>query len=346
MDGCSSPSAWRWLNSAQLTSERTSENLLARSTRTEETAGGQLLGYDIDPEKKGRMVPNEAENAGQPHLRQVFGTGLCPRRSRWLNKAGYRTKGFTDKTSGKVHKHINSRKQTVHWVLNNRAYLGGVGNQSDDEGQGSEEPARRNDTRQPRRSGPRLFPKKFAQVYSLMRQNGQIRKNSTAKVSQLHPARRGSMRDLRILAGRWLGDLEFGDLHFYYRHRGTERQKGASCPPYEAETLEKVTLGRLNYLAERQDIIAVIAEEATATWNSGSPKVMGLLGSASANSLAWPASWTSALKKVLELSDSKTIKELIEPHAEELKQQREKVSGGNRTAPEGLDELKGNGISD
>ena len=33
----------------------------------------------------------------------------------------------------------------------------------------------------------------------------------------------------------------------------------------------------------------------------------------------------------MELSDSKTIKELIEPHAEELKQQREKVSG-NRTA--------------
>ena len=264
----------------ELTSERTSENLLARSRRGLRN-GGQLLGYDIDPEKKGHMVPNEAEKT---LVNLIFDKylelGSVEEVTRWLNKAGYRTKGFTAKTSGKVHKPHKFTKQTVHWVLNNRAYLGEVEINRMMKAKDQKSLPEKKRYATAKAVWPAIVSEeKFAQVYSLMRQNGQIRKNSTAKVSHNY-----------ILRGvvqcgtceSWLedgsGTSKTGDLHFYYRHRGTERQKGCQLPSLRAETLEKVTLGRLNYLAERQDIIAVIAEEANRNLELEVPKVMGLLG--------------------------------------------------------------------
>ena len=168
----------------ELTSERTSENLLARSRRGLRN-GGQLLGYDIDPEKKGHMVPNEAEKT---LVNLIFDKylelGSVEEVTRWLNKAGYRTKGFTAKTSGKVHKPHKFTKQTVHWVLNNRAYLGEVEINRMMKAKDQKSLPEKKRYATAKAVWPAIVSEeKFAQVYSLMRQNGQIRKNSTAKVS-------------------------------------------------------------------------------------------------------------------------------------------------------------------
>ena len=107
------------------TSQRTREKL---QWRAEEGLwnGGQVLGYDIDPENKGVLKVNRAE---AKIVREIFETylklGAFRRTAQAINAKGYRSKVYE---SRRGHMHGNNKfiKQGVIHILSNPVYIGKV----------------------------------------------------------------------------------------------------------------------------------------------------------------------------------------------------------------------------
>lgn len=332
----------------ELTSERTSENLLARARRGLRN-GGQLLGYDNDPAKKGYMVPNEGE---AKLISLIFDKylelGSVELVARWLNKAGYRTKGYTAR-SGKVHTPHKFSPQVVHWILNNRAYLGQVEinrmNKTKDQASLPE--------KKKYSTVPAVWPAivddgKFNAVYRLMRQNGQVRKNVATKVIHNYILRgMAQCAACESYLEDGSGTSKSGKLHFYYRHRKGQKLQGCDLPSLRAESFEQVVLSRLSYLAERKDIIDAIAEETNRNLEQEVPRVMGLLGERKREFARLTREMEQCAQKVLDMNADglESLKEILVPKVDELKNQRGKVRGEIELLQKSLDELKGNVVS-
>jgi site-specific DNA recombinase len=105
------------------TSERTRANMLARAERGLWN-GGQLLGYDLDPEKKGYIIPNEKERA---IVNFCFDTylecGSVLKTCEIVNPKGYHTKEYATK-DGKLHPGKKFTYTPMLKLLTNLAYLG------------------------------------------------------------------------------------------------------------------------------------------------------------------------------------------------------------------------------
>lgn len=140
------------------------------------------------------------------------------------------------------------------------------------------------------------------------------------------------------------GTSKTGDLHFYYRHRSAGKRKDCQLPSLRADTLEKLVMGRLNYLAERKDIIADISEEASRNLELETPKVMKLLGERKREYARLAQELDQCAQKILEL-DNDSLKEVIVPKVAEIKIQRQKVGDDIALLQKSLDELKGNAVT-
>jgi site-specific DNA recombinase len=105
------------------TSERTRDAALARAERGLWN-GGQILGYDLNPDKKGHLIPNANErlvvNVGfDTYLK--CGSILVTLNA--MNERGYRTKEFTSRR-GKFHPGTPFNYTALQWMLTNCAYIG------------------------------------------------------------------------------------------------------------------------------------------------------------------------------------------------------------------------------
>ena len=105
------------------TSERNKDATLARAERGLWN-GGQILGYDLDPDKKGYLIPNEKEKA---IVRFTYNTylkyGSITKTAEQLNQHGYRTKEYTSRR-GKLHPVQKFGHTSTQRILSNYAYLG------------------------------------------------------------------------------------------------------------------------------------------------------------------------------------------------------------------------------
>lgn len=105
------------------TSERTRFNMLARSRRGL-WQGGYLLGYDLDKERKGYLIPNKEE---VKIVNFIFDTylqeGSVAVAARKTNERGYRSKGYTTSTK-RIIESKPFRYSSALNVLNNQAYIG------------------------------------------------------------------------------------------------------------------------------------------------------------------------------------------------------------------------------
>lgn len=105
------------------TSERTRANMLARAERGLWN-GGQLLGYDLDSDKKGYIIPNEKEKA---IVNFCFDTylecGSVLKTCEIVNLKGYHTKEYTTK-DGKFHSGKKFGYTPMLALLTNLAYIG------------------------------------------------------------------------------------------------------------------------------------------------------------------------------------------------------------------------------
>lgn len=105
------------------TSERTRESTFARAVRGLWN-GSQIIGYDLNPSKKGHILVNEKEKA---LVQYAFSTylqcGSILTTVKRLNEHGYRTKEYTSRRN----RFIPAKRfayTTVHHLLTNHAYIG------------------------------------------------------------------------------------------------------------------------------------------------------------------------------------------------------------------------------
>lgn len=105
------------------TSERNKDATLARADRGLWN-GGQILGYDLDPTKKGHLIVNEKEKA---IVNFAFDTylkcGGIIETARRLSEQCYRTKEYTSRRD-KFHPAREFFKSSVQFMLTNYAYIG------------------------------------------------------------------------------------------------------------------------------------------------------------------------------------------------------------------------------
>ena len=105
------------------TSERTRDAVVARAERGLWN-GGQLLGFDLDPDRKGYLIPNDAElQTVEFGMESYLELGSIKGTVRGMNRAGHRTKSYVSRR-GKVHPGQEFRFSTVQQMLKNPAYIG------------------------------------------------------------------------------------------------------------------------------------------------------------------------------------------------------------------------------
>jgi site-specific DNA recombinase len=105
------------------TSERNRDATLARAERGLWN-GGHLIGYDLDPNRKGYPIVNEKEKAlVQFAYKTYIECGSIWETVKRLNGQGYRTKAYTSRRG----KHTSPKEfsyTSVHRILNNYSYIG------------------------------------------------------------------------------------------------------------------------------------------------------------------------------------------------------------------------------
>ena len=105
------------------TSKRTKDATFARAERGLWN-GGQLLGYDLDPNRKGNLIPNEKEKvlvnfAYDTYLR----CGSILEAAKIMNGQGYRTKEYSSRRE-KFHPAERFSYSSIKLILTNHAYIG------------------------------------------------------------------------------------------------------------------------------------------------------------------------------------------------------------------------------
>ncbi len=105
------------------TSERTSDATLVRAERGLWN-GGRLLGDDLDPDRKGYLVPNEAETIAVNYALDAYlELGSLVQTAETVNRRGRRTKTYTSRRE--IHHAGREFKLTsIQALLKNPAYIG------------------------------------------------------------------------------------------------------------------------------------------------------------------------------------------------------------------------------
>ncbi len=105
------------------TADRTRDAMHARSERGLWN-GGQLLGYDLDPDRKGYLIPNEEESALVNFAFDTYvSRGSLRETVTTLNAGGYRTKAYNSRR-GQIHRGKEFSLTSVLYLLKNPAYIG------------------------------------------------------------------------------------------------------------------------------------------------------------------------------------------------------------------------------
>ena len=98
------------------TSERTSEATAARAERGLWN-GGQLVGYDLDANRKGHLIPNADEVALVNFACDTYlACGSIKETTRIVNERGYRTKAYGSRR-GKHHPGKSFNTSSIHFLL-------------------------------------------------------------------------------------------------------------------------------------------------------------------------------------------------------------------------------------
>jgi site-specific DNA recombinase len=217
----------------ELTSQRTSEAMADRAMRGLWN-GGQLLGYDLDPQRRGYLIPNSMEellvNLGFDTYLEL---GSIKETVDTLNRQGYRTKSYTSRR-GNHHPGSKFTVGSLQYVLKNEAYIG------------KKEVIQSTESGEVRVLVDAVWPpivteQKFQEVQQLMADNGQTHHSGASSVQHVytlsglvHCKRCGSKMDGESATGR------LKTKYFYYRcsNRGCALRVAA-------HEIEEATVDRL-----------------------------------------------------------------------------------------------------
>ena len=231
------------------TSERTSEKAAWRASKGLKN-GGQILGYDIDPEHPGipTVNPDEAQLVNLIYHTYLKGLGLR-RTAEAVNRKGYRTKAFTsrrDRTQGgKLFSDT-----AISRVLTNTFYIGKV----------------RHKTKQyDGQHDPIVTPELFERVQRKLHANGGKRSRPQERyLFTLDGLVRCGECDAHMTP--YFTYNHQGKLYPYYQctnrgHRGSDACSMANVP---AKPLEKVIADRLIQLSQQDCTVDHLVQTAMA----------------------------------------------------------------------------------
>lgn len=227
------------------TSERTSEATAARAERGLWN-GGRLLGYDLDANRKGHLVPNADELTLVNFAFDTYlASGSVVETMKTLNGRGYRTKVFTSRR-GVVHAGQPFIIQSVQYLLKNPAYIG-----------------KKVIKKGGRHLVDAIWPaivdeQRFERAQRLMAANARTRHNGVRPIRHayvlspnlLHCGRCGSAMEGRSGTGR------LKVKYFYYVCPNAECGLRAS-----ADEIEGAVIGRVQALARSDGLLSRIVEE-------------------------------------------------------------------------------------
>lgn len=226
------------------TAERTRDAALDRAERGLWN-GGQLLGYDLDTERKGHLVPNEDEAAIVDFAFDAYlHSGSITEAADALNQRGLRTKSYTSRR-GKEHGGRDFTYTTVQHMLKNRAYIGEKTLQ---------------DGRVIAAVWPGIVdPEKFQRAQELLARNGRTHRNGAREVRHVHILSHGLLRCGRCrsqMQGR-SGTGKQGRVYFYYVCTN------ADCRfRVVASEVEDAVVERIGVLASSPETVAALTEKA------------------------------------------------------------------------------------
>ena len=231
------------------TAERTRDATQARAQRGLWN-GGQLLGYDLDADRKGYLIPNEAEAA---LVKFAFDRYLEPGSIKQtldaVNGHGYRTKTYASRR-GKAHAGTEFNFTSLQYLLKNEAYIGRkVVNKKGKSGEVSVVEA----------VWPAIVDReKFDEVQRLLAENSRTGHNGARAVRHAYV-----LSSNLLHCGRCHGAMEgrsgtgrLGVTYFYYVCRNKDCGMRVS-----ADELEGAILDRLALLATDQSILDAITIE-------------------------------------------------------------------------------------
>ena len=238
------------------TSERNREATAARAERGLWN-GGRLLGYDLDTNRKGNLIPNPEEVA---LVNLAFDTylacGSIAETATALNRRGYRTKAYTSRRE-KVHSGSEFGTTSVQYLLKNPAYVGKK--EVNKKAKGRETG--------PGGKGYRLVDavwsgiveeEKFEKVQRLMAANSRSNHNGSRSARHSYVLSGGLLHCGRCSApmeGR-SGTGRLGVRYYYYACRG------ADCGlRVAADEIEGAVLNRIQELATNGGLLERLAEE-------------------------------------------------------------------------------------
>ncbi len=232
------------------TSDRTKEATAARAERGLWN-GGQLLGYDLNKEQKGRLIPNHAEAAVVNFAFDTYlKTGSLAETAKTMNARGYRTKEYESRR-GKLHAGTRFRLTTVQYLLKNPAYIG------------------QKEINKKRRNGaesrlveavwlPIIDAEKFREVQRLLEANSSSNHNGAKRIRHPYVLSPGLLccgRCGTTMEGR-SGTGRLGTRYFYYVCRNNECGMRVA-----AEEIEEAVIEHIKALAEDSEMLTRIVEQ-------------------------------------------------------------------------------------
>jgi site-specific DNA recombinase len=248
------------------TSERNREATAARAERGLWN-GGRLLGYDLDPNRKGHLIPNPEEVA---LVNLAFDTylacGSIAETATALNRRGYRTKAYTSRRE-KIHPGSEFGTTSVQYLLKNPAYVGKKEVNKKAKGREAE----------PEGKGYRLVDavwsgiveeEKFEKAQRLMAANSRSNHNGSRPVRHSYVLSGGLLHCGRCSApmeGR-SGTGRLGVRYYYYVCRGPDCGLRVA-----ADEIEGAVLNRIQELATNGGLLERLTEETNRRMASQKP---------------------------------------------------------------------------
>jgi site-specific DNA recombinase len=251
------------------TSERTRDATAARADRGLWN-GGRLLGYDLDPDRKGYPIPNVDEVALVNFAFDTYlVTGSIKTTMDTMNVRGYRTKSYTSRR-GVHHAGTAFTTSSVQYLLKNPAYIG-----------------RKEINKSAKVRGKREYKlvdavwpgivdvAKFEETQRLMASNGRSNHNGAT------PVRHAYVLSGILHCGRCSGPMEgrsgtgrLGVKYFYYACRN-----GECSLKVTALEVEDAVLDRLGVLAREEGMLPAIVAETNRLRSKELPSLQGRLRS-------------------------------------------------------------------
>lgn len=252
------------------TSERNKDATLARAERGLWN-GGYLLGYDLNPDKKGFLIPNKNEKV---LVNTAFDTylkcGSFLETARIMNSKGYRTKAYTT-NAGKFRPAKEFCYSSVQLMLTNCAY---IGKKEINKCKKSKDSTKLHEKEKYRIVDavwqPIVEEDKFKCAQDLIKRNHRSRHNQVTPIKHNYILNFGLLWCEKCgceMEGR-SGTGKKGIRYYYYRCKNEDCQ--FKVP---ASEIEKVILDRIRILSERKNVIGSIVQKANGRLQKEIPRL-------------------------------------------------------------------------